>query len=258
MKNRTKQLLKEGKHTCGLWLILGSDMVAEAMAQVGFDWLCIDTEHGAGDFQETRAQLQSIATSSTTPIVRPAVNDFTMIKKALDIGAHGLIVPWVNTKEEAEAVVQACKYPPDGLRGYAGGIRADRFGADTDYLHTANEELLIAIQIETREAVQNIEEIVQVPGIDVIFIGPWDLSFSLGCPLDFDHPDHRAAMQRIETAAKAAGKVLGTVTGDLNDLATYYERGYQFVAIGLDTGLLINAAKSQLHNVRDVLNRELC
>lgn len=254
MHNKTKHLLKEGKQTCGLWLISGSDAVTEAIAQLGFDWLCVDTEHGVGDFRETRAQLQGIATSTTTPIVRPAVNDLTAIKKLLDLGAQGLVIPWVNTKAEAEYAVRACRYPPAGIRGYAGGIRADRFGADAEYLQTANEELLIAVQIETREGVQNIEAIVEVPGVDVIFIGPWDLSFSLGCPLDFSHPDHRAAMQRVETAAKAAGKILGTVTGSINDLKTYYERGYQFVAIGLELNLLINAARMQLQTIREVLN----
>jgi 2-keto-3-deoxy-L-rhamnonate aldolase RhmA len=251
MKNTTKHLLQEGKQTCGLWLTSGSDTVAEAMAQVGFDWLCIDTEHGNGDFRETRAQLQGIGTSATTPIIRPAVNDFTAIKKMLDLGAQGLVLPWVNSREEAEYAVRACQYPPDGIRGFAGQIRADRFGADPAYLHTANAELLIAVQIETREAVQNIEEIVKVPGVDVIFIGPWDLSFSLGCPLDFEHPDHRAAMQRVEKTAKAAGKVLGTVTSDLRDLAKYYERGYQFVAIGVEMGLLLNAARTQLQRVKE-------
>ncbi|MCP4398643.1 MAG: hypothetical protein GY801_15265, partial [bacterium] len=167
MKNTSKHLLKEGKHTCGLWLISGSDIVTEAMAQIGFDWLCIDTEHGSGDFQETRAQLQGIATSATTPIVRPAVNDITVIKKILDLGAQGVIVPWVNTQEEAEYAVRACQYPPVGIRGYAGGTRADRFGLDREYLQTANDEILIAVQIETREGVQNIKEIVQVPGVDV-------------------------------------------------------------------------------------------
>lgn len=255
MKNRTKHLLKEGKQTCGLWLISGSDTVAEAIAQIGFDWLCIDTEHGLGDFRETRAQLQGIATSPATPIVRPPVNDLTAIKKHLDLGAQGVIIPWVNTKEESEYAVRACHYPPAGIRGYAGGVRADRFGTDSGYLQTANDELLIAVQIETREGVQNIEEIVEVPGVDVIFIGPWDLSFSLNCPLDFSHPDHRAAMQRVETAAKAAGKILGTVTGDMQELKKYYERGYQFVALGLEMNLFINAAKTQLHNVREVLSR---
>ena len=251
MKNRTKQLLKEGKQTCGLWLTSGSGIVSEAMAQLGFDWLCVDTEHGSGGYEDARAQLQGISTSAATPIARPAVNDFTAIKKILDLGAQGVIVPWVNSKEEAEYVVQSCLFPPRGLRGYAGGVRADRFGADSEYLSSVNEELLIAVQIETRDAVQNIDEIVQVSDVDVIFIGPWDLSFSLGCPLDFEHPEHRAAMQRVESAAKAAGKILGTVTGDLKDLETYYERGYQFVAIGLEMGLLLNAAKDQLNTVRE-------
>ena len=252
MKNRTKHLLLDGRQTCGLWLTSGSGIVAEAMAQLDFDWLCVDTEHGSGGYQDARAQLQGIATSgTTTPIARPAVNDLTAIKKILDLGAQGVIVPWVNSKEEAEYVVQSCLFPPQGVRGYAGGVRADRFGMDAEYLETVCDELLIAVQIETREAVQHIDEIVQVPEVDVIFIGPWDLSFSLGCPLDFAPPDHRAAMQRVESAAKNAGKILGTVTGDLKALETYYERGYQFVAIGLEMGLLQNAVKTQLKTVQE-------
>lgn len=253
MKNTTKQMLREGKKTCGAWVSTGSDIVTEAMAEVGFDWICIDTEHGPGDFRETRAQLQALSTTPTTPIVRVAWNDMVMVKKILDIGAQGLILPWVNTKAQAEQAVNACKYPPAGLRGYAGEVRGARYGFDRDYLQTANDEILIALQIETREAVQNIEEIVQVPGIDVLFVGPWDLSFSLGCPLNFDHPDHRQAMLRIETVAKEAGKILGTITGNLQDLKKFYDKGYQFVATCIDITFLINAAKNQLHQVRTEL-----
>ena len=256
MKNRTKQKLLEGKPTCGMWLSSGSDAAAEAMAQVGFDWMCVDTEHGQGDFQETRSQLQGIGTSPTTPIVRVPWNDLVAVKKILDLGAQGVILPWVNTREQAVYAVNACKYPPDGIRGYAGGNRADRYGFDKEYLQTANEEILIALQIETREAVQNIEDIVRVPGVDVIFVGPWDLSFSLGCPLNFDHPDHREAMRKIETVTKEAGKILGTITGDLQDLGKYYDRGYQFVAVGVDMYFLINAAKTQLHRVRTELLKQ--
>jgi 4-hydroxy-2-oxoheptanedioate aldolase len=179
-----------------------------------------------------------------------------MVKKILDLGAQGVILPWVNTREQAEYAVQACKYPPEGIRGYAGGTRADRYGFDSDYLQTANEEILIAVQIETREAVQNIQDIVQVPGVDVIFVGPWDLSFSLGCPLNFDHPDHREAMHKAERVTKEAGKILGTITGDLQDLAKYYDKGYQFVAVGVEMYFLINAAKAQLSRVRSELLRQ--
>ena len=253
MKNTTKQMLQDGKQTCGAWLTSGSDVIAEAMSQVGFDWICIDTEHGHGDSRETRTQLQGIGTTSTTPIVRVAWNDLVVIKKILDLGAQGLILPWVNSKDEAEQAVSYCKYPPEGIRGYAGEVRGARYGFDHDYLQTANNEVLIAVQIETREAVQNIEKIVQVPGIDVIFVGTWDLSFSLGCPLDFNHPDHRKAMLRIETAAKEAGKTLGTITGNVQDLAKFYDRGYQFVGVCIDMVLLLNAAKTQLHKVRTEL-----
>jgi len=257
MKNITKQLLWDGKQTCGAWLTSGSDIIAEAMAQIGFDWICIDTEHGPGDSRETRTQLQGIGTTPTTPIVRVAWKDLVAVKKILDLGAQGLIFPWINSKEDAEQAVSYCKYPLEGIRGYAGEVRGARYGFDGDYLQTANNEVLIAVQIETREAVQNIEDIVQVPGIDVIFIGPWDLSFSLGCPLNFNHPDHREAMLRIETAAKEAGKTLGTIAGDIKDLFKFYDKGYQFVGVGIDMVLLLNAAKDQLHKVRTELIKQV-
>jgi 2-keto-3-deoxy-L-rhamnonate aldolase RhmA len=251
MKNMTKQKLRKGEQTCGAWLTMGSDLVAEVMAEVGFDWICIDTEHGHGSFQELRHQLQALAGTATTPIVRVPWNDLVSIKKTLDLGAHGLVIPWVNTREQAEQAVRACKYPPAGVRGFAGGTRIWRYGFDDDYLHTVNDEILIALQIETREAISNLADIVSVPGVDVIFVGPGDLSFSLGCPLDFEHPDHRAAMTTIETTAQQAGLPLGTISaGDNEYLAQLYERGYQFVATCCDLELLRSAAIQQLHTVQ--------
>jgi 2-keto-3-deoxy-L-rhamnonate aldolase RhmA len=257
MKNRTKQMLREGKQTCGGWLTMGSDVAAEIMAQVGFDWICIDTEHGHGGFQETRHQLQAISTANITPIVRVPWNDLVSIKKTLDLGAQGLIIPWINTKEQAEQAVRYCKYPPEGIRGFAGGTRIWRYGFDDDYLQTVNDEILIAIQIETREAINNLKEIVNIPGIDVIFVGPGDLSFSLGCPLDFENPDHQEAMKTIETVAKNAGIPLGTISaGDNEYLAQMYERGYQFVAVCCDMELMGTAAKNQFKKVKaDMLKR---
>ena len=251
MKNRTKELLREGKQTCGGWLAMGDDVAAEIMTQVGFDWIVVDNEHGHGDFQDTRHQFQAICTTETTPLVRVPWNDLATLKKVLDLGTQGVIVPWVNTKEEAEQVVRYCKYPPEGIRGYAGGTRAYRYGADEEYLQTVNDELLIAVQIETHEAVKNIKEIVNVSGIDVIFVGPADLSFSLGCPMNYEHPAHIEAMKIIETATKNAGVWLGTaVVGNNEYLAKMYERGYQFVAVCCDMVLLTNATKQQFQLVK--------
>lgn len=251
MKNRTKQMLREGKQTCGAWLTMGSDVAAEIMAQIGFDWMCIDTEHGHGSFSETRHQLQAISTTDATPIVRVPWNDLVYIKKTLDLGAQGLIIPWVNTKEEAEQAVHFCKYPPAGVRGFAGGTRIWRYGFDDEYLQMVNDEILIVVQIETQEAIRNLKEIVTVPGIDVIFIGFADLSYSLGCPLDLDHPTHKEAMKTIETIAKNAGIPLGTIVAGNNEyLAQMYERGYQFVAVCCEMELMSTAAKQQFKKVK--------
>jgi len=171
-KNRVKKLLKEGKKTSGAWLQIASPFTAEIMGRAGFDWLLIDMEHGPGNILTLVSQLQAISGTDTCALVRTPWNDFVAIKRILDTGVHGLLIPYVNTREEAEAAVRACRYPPDGIRGVAGSPRAQGFGQNVqDYLKNANDEILLITAVETPEAVANLDQILTVEGVDGIF---WD------------------------------------------------------------------------------------
>jgi 2-keto-3-deoxy-L-rhamnonate aldolase RhmA len=176
MRNLLKEKLRRGKAVTGAFVGLGHPDVTEILSRMGFDWLLLDGEHGPIGIETMQVMMQSM-TQDCTPIVRPQWNDPVIIKRVLDIGAHGVLVPWVNSKEEAESAVAACKYPPEGIRGW-GPRRASLF--DPDYRATANDEILISVQIETQKAVDNLEEITAVEGVDALFIGPYDLSNNMG------------------------------------------------------------------------------
>ena len=175
MKNLLKEKLKKGQPVIGTFVSLGHPDVTESLSRLGFDFLILDGEHAPMGLETMQMMMQAMNGSNCTPVVRPQWNDMVIIKRVLDIGAHGVLVPWVNAKEEAEYAVRACKYPPEGLRG-CGPRRAALF--DPDYLKTANDEVLVVVQIETREAVRNIDDILSVKGIDACYIGPFDLSMS--------------------------------------------------------------------------------
>ena len=210
MKNILKEKLKENQSVIGTFVGLGHPDVTELLSRLGFDWLLIDGEHSPIGLETMQVMMQAMNGSNCTPIVRPQWNDMVIIKRILDIGAHGVLVPWVNTKEEAEYAVSACKYPPEGLRGY-GPRRASLF--DPDYLQTANDEILVIVQIETRKAVSNVDDILSVEGIDACFIGPYDLamSFGLGSP-KWDDPEYAGAFDRVLEAANKVGKPAGIFT----------------------------------------------
>ncbi|HEV8674450.1 MAG TPA: HpcH/HpaI aldolase/citrate lyase family protein [Methylomirabilota bacterium] len=241
--NHVKRALRDGRPTAGAWLHLCSGISAEIMSRAGFDWLLIDMEHGHGDYQTLLAQLQAIEGSPVIPVVRVQWNDAAVIKRVLDLGAYGVMVPWVGNRAEVEAAVRASKYPPAGIRGIAGSHRAGGYGRQAaEYWKRANDEILVVIQIETAGAVGDIEAIVQVPGVDVVFIGPADLSTGLGHMGDPGHPVVQAAFERIETAAKAHGIALGNITRNWEQARELYKRGYQFLTLGSDTALVVQGA----------------
>jgi 2-dehydro-3-deoxyglucarate aldolase/4-hydroxy-2-oxoheptanedioate aldolase len=221
------------------------------MGDAGFDWLLIDMEHGPGDYQTLLAQLQAIQGSPATPVVRVQWNDPGIIKRVLDLGAHGVMIPLVGNRAECEAVIRACKYPPDGQRGVAGSHRAAGFGRfSADYWKRANAEILVLVQIETPEAVKEIDEILQVPGVDVAFIGPADLSAALGHLGDPRHPDVQDAIARIEAAAKRAGVALGTISRSWEEARALFGRGYQMVTLCSDASLVVQGAAATLAGFR--------
>lgn len=238
-QNRAKRLLKEGKKTSGAWAQLASTTSVEILCRAGFDWLIIDMEHGPNDIPTLVAQMQAMNGFNAVPIVRAPWNDFVIIKRILDAGAYGVLIPYVNTKEEAEEAVAACKYPPDGIRGIAGSTRAAAFNQNAmGYFSRANEEILIITQVETRQAVDNIDEILEVPGVDGIFIGPMDLATNLGHIYDPAQPAVQEAIAKVEEKVFQSDKFLATISKDWTQAKQLFDRGYQFVTLMADgTGL---------------------
>ncbi|RMF00193.1 MAG: 2,4-dihydroxyhept-2-ene-1,7-dioic acid aldolase [Chloroflexi bacterium] len=233
--NPLKQKLRQGKKTAGAWLQLGSPMTAEIMSRAGFDWLIVDMEHAPVDFMTLVSQMQAMASGGAVPLARAPWNDFVTIKRILDAGAYGVLVPYVNTRQEAEAAVKACKYPPQGIRGTAGSPRAAGYGQNAmNYLPHANEQILILTAVETAEAVNNLDDILAVPGLDGIFIGPMDLSTSMGHMGNPGHPDVQAAIETIERKTLAAGKILATIAGNWEQAAVRYAKGYQMIMLMAD------------------------
>jgi 2-keto-3-deoxy-L-rhamnonate aldolase RhmA len=240
-ENRVKKLIKEGKRTAGAWAQLCSPLSAECLARGGFDWILIDMEHAGGDIQTLMGQCQAIAAAGTVsvPLVRVPWNDVVWIKRILDAGAYGLMIPYVNTKEEAVRALQFCKYPPLGIRGIAGSVRAAGYGRDTaGYLKRANDEIFIMLQIETPQAVANLEAIASVPGVDALFVGPMDLSTSMGHFGNPAHPEVQAVIADIEARAKKIGMPLGTISGSWDQAKALYERGYQLITLASDSVLI--------------------
>ncbi|HEY5625029.1 MAG TPA: aldolase/citrate lyase family protein, partial [Dehalococcoidia bacterium] len=205
--NRLKELWAEGRPALGGWLGIPASTSAEMMAHAGFDWLCVDMQHGAIDYQVAVTMLQAISTTDTVPVVRVPWNEPGIIMKVLDAGAYGVIVPMVNSRAEAEAAVAACRYAPEGIRSY-GPARAVLY-AGPDYFSRANETVLCIPMIETREALANLDEIVGTPGVDAVFIGPSDLSVSLGLPPSYDQDaaEFVEAVASVEAACKRYGVV---------------------------------------------------
>ena len=241
-KNLFKQRLLAGDPLIGLWLSLASPLVAEALSEAGFDWLVVDGEHSPLEVSEVLPMLQALAAGGAAPVVRPAWNDKVLIKRLLDIGAQTLLIPYVQTAEEAAAAVAATRYPPEGLRGVAGGTRASRYGRAKDYLRRANDEICVLIQVETAEALRNLEAIAAVPGVDGIFIGPSDLAASLGHLGDTGAPAVQEALHDAVQRMQAAGVPAGILSVAQDTTDRYLDWGYRFVAVGTDMGVLVKGA----------------
>ena len=243
-ENRVKQMIKAGKKTAGAWAQLCSPIATEILARGGFDWVLIDMEHAPGDLMTLVGQFQAVAAAGTgtVPFVRVPWNDLVWIKRILDAGAYGLMIPYVNTKEEAVRALQACKYPPQGFRGIAGSPRAAGYGRDTgNYLKRANDEVFVMLQVETTQAIDNMEAIATVPGLDAFFIGPMDLSTSMGHFGNPAHPEVQAAIAKAEAKAKALRIPLGTISGGWDQAKGLYDRGYQLITLISDSVLLSKA-----------------
>ena len=250
-QNPFKQAILSGRQQVGLWCMLPGGYVTEALAGVGFDWLLLDTEHAPADPLTVLPQLQAAAAYDVSLVVRPASNDPVVIKRLLDIGAQSLLVPYVQTVEEAEAAVAAVRYPPRGIRGVAGMTRASRFGRVEGYAKHAEEELCLLVQVETRVALDSLEAIAAVDGVDGIFIGPGDLSASLGHPGELFNPEVVAAVEQAITRVCAAGKPAGVLTFDTGFARRCMELGTRFTAVGADLSILLRGAEHMVSEFKD-------
>ena len=251
LARKIKEKFNNGQVSIGSWLSMAHVSIAEILAGAGYDWIVIETEHTAIDVSEVLRLNIAIEGKGAIPLVRLAWNDPIQTKAVMDSGAAGVLVPMVNTKSDAELAVNSIKYPPLGFRG-VGLARAQAYGQTFDaYIESSNADSLLLVMIEHVEAVKNIDEILSVPGIDGTFIGPYDLSLSMGLPGKLDHPDMLTAKNRVLEATRAHGLTAGIhlVHPDtaVTDLAHYIDSGYQFVALGTDI-LFLGDACRDLHD----------
>ena len=241
--NTFKQALQNQQPQIGLWMGLASAYTAEICALAGFDWLVIDGEHAPNDLNSIQSQLQTVAAyPASHPVCRVPLGETALIKQYLDLGAQTILVPMVDTAAQAAQLVQAMRYPQDdghgGVRGMA-GARASRWGHYPDYVKRANEEVCLLVQVESREALKNLDAIVATPGVDGVFIGPADLSASMGHVGNAAHPEVQTAIEDAIARILKAGKAPGILTPDRTLAAHYLSLGAVFVAVGLDTQLLM-------------------
>jgi len=249
--NTFKQALKNREPQIGFWVSMISSLNTEICAGAGFDWLLLDGEHTPNDLQSMLAQLQTVAGYDSQPVCRIPVGNTALIKQYLDLGVPNLLVPMVDTAEQARELVQACRYPPDGIRGMA-GARASRWGRYPRYAHEANDQICLLVQAETRLALSNLDAILAVDGIDGVFIGPADLSASMGHVGNPGHAEVQAAIEDAIQRICKAGKAPGILTADVALSKRYLELGALFVAVGLDTQLLVRGTTSLLAQFKDV------
>ncbi|MBV8615475.1 MAG: hypothetical protein JOY66_17150 [Acetobacteraceae bacterium] len=251
--NGLKAALRSGHRQIGLWSSLGSNVVAEVLAYAGYDWIVVDTEHAPNDPPDVLAQLQGLAAGTAEPVVRVAWNDTVLIKRLLDIGARSLLVPFVQSAAEARAAVAATRYPPRGVRGVSVAHRANRFGRVPGYLQSADEQICVLTQLETRTALAALEAIAAVDGVDGLFIGPSDLAADLGHLGDAAHPEVQAAIADACARIRAAGKPAGILAPVEADARRYFEMGFSFVAIGSDVGILAAGSSNLLNRMREAI-----
>lgn len=240
--NPFKAALQAGRPQIGLWVAFGSPNVAEMLSHCGYDWLVLDGEHSPNDLPLMLSQLQAAAAGGTHCVVRVPIGEAWLIKQVLDIGAQTVLVPMVESAEQARALAQAMRYPPEGIRGMGMLGRGARYGLTADYATTANAQVCLLVQVESRAGLAAIEEICAVEGVDGVFIGPADLSADMGYPGNSGAPEVRAAIADGLARIKAGGKAGGILVGGAAAGQEAIEQGAVFVAIGHDVGLLRDAA----------------
>ena len=245
-----RRRLSAGDALLGCFLSLGSPLTSEIMGAAGYDWALIDLEHGAGGEPEALAQLQALQGTGCAAIVRVEGGERQRTHRVLDFGAHGIMFPRVDTPDQARQAVAAMRYPATGVRGLAFSNRACMYGSNLKPYMEGCKDLLTIVQIESPEAVANADAIAAIDGVDVLFIGPSDLSHSMGAFGQFDRPEFVEAIRRTADAARNHGKHAGLLLPSPGDYARYYEIGYRFIASGSDAVLLNNAARALVNGIR--------
>ncbi|MCF1487396.1 4-hydroxy-2-oxoheptanedioate aldolase [Pseudomonas sp. AA27] len=250
--NTFKQRLCAGQAQIGLWLGLADPYCAELAANAGFDWLLLDGEHAPNDLRSLLGQLQAVAPYPAQPIVRPVIGDTALIKQLLDIGAQTLLVPMVESAEQARQLVRAMHYPPHGVRGVGSALaRASRWNSLPDYLDQADEQMCLLVQVENREGLANLDAICAVEGVDGVFIGPADLSAAMGHRGNPGHPEVQAAIDDAIVRIGRAGKAAGILSADEALARRYIELGAAFVAVGVDTTVLMRGLQTLAGKFKD-------
>ena len=249
-RNSFKHALAAGKAQIGLWSSLSSNYSVEVIAGAGFDWLLLDMEHSPNDLESLLAQLQAAAPYGAHPVVRVPWNDMVTIKRVLDVGAQSLLVPYVSTAEEARSALSFTRYPPQGVRGVAGTTRATRFGRIKDYARRAHEEICLLVQVETQGALDNIEAICAIEGVDGVFVGPADLHASLGHTGEIANPKVKPVIDDAIRRIRKAGKAPGILTPSEADARQWLDCGALFVAVGADVGILARGAEALAQKFR--------
>jgi 4-hydroxy-2-oxoheptanedioate aldolase len=251
-ENKSLAAWRAGEQTIGCWLSLANTYSAEAISKLGFDWVCVDLQHGMIDYPDLAQMLPAISNSDATPIVRVPWNEPYEIMKVLDAGAYGVIVPMVNNRAEAEQAVAACRYPPAGNRSF-GPIRGALYGG-RGYAQEANDQLACIAMIETKEGIDNVDEIVSTEGLDGIYIGPADLALAMGLPVSGDQPqeEHLEMVKHIHAVCQSHGVAIGIHTSSLEYAQKYLELGFNFVTLGSESGHMMKNAARELSAARGV------
>jgi 4-hydroxy-2-oxoheptanedioate aldolase len=243
MSNNFKQALATGLPQIGLWQGLGSPYTAEICSEAGFDWLLFDGEHSPTDIPALLSQLQAVSGSKSHAVGRPPVDAPWLIKQYLDLGFQTLMIPMVSDADQAAALVRACRYPPNGIRGVATS-RASRWGRNKGYMAEADDDICVLVQVESRQGLDALEAICNVEGVDGVFIGPADLSASLGYPGKAASPEVIVEIERAIATIRASGKAAGVLSADVELARHYLKLGCLFIAVGTDMGLLVRGSDS--------------
>jgi len=253
MPKGLKKRLKKKELTIGSWLQIGSPIAAEIMVQAGFDWLVVDMEHSSIGIDQAQLLIQTIELAGSVPLVRLSSNDPVLIRRVMDAGSHGIIVPNVSSADDAVSAIKAVRYPPEGTRG-VGLWRAQKYGFDFEkYKKWQESESIVIVQIEHIDGVNNLEAILTTKGIDGFIVGPYDLSASLGIPGEFEHADFKAALRKILQTAKQMKALTGThvVMPEASVAKERIEEGYRFIAFGIDTLFLGQSCRKGLREIRN-------